>query len=220
MYCGAGCINDQIKSQVQKGLNKVYPKCNVEVYDDLEFIGHILNIDNNSLIAILGTGANVGLWRNGQIIKNVPSGGYLLGDEGSGYSLGKSLIINYIRGNFLSNELKNNVDVFLKGKTNIVQKVYQSAQPNQYIASFAPLLLTSDDPLCQKIILNELSTFIEKRILPIKGEARDLHLFGSIGFHFQKYLKPLLREINLNLGIIAKNPIEALITKRDEENIE
>ena len=209
LYGGAGCVGSDIRGIMTKVFLKLYPKADVEVYDDLEFIGHLLRLEESCIIAIMGTGSNAGLWNKNEIATRELSGGYLLGDEGSGFLLGKSLIINYIRSRF-SNEtqafLENRIG---KNGASLLRDIYQSKSPNKVISSYAKYYLTFEDQLKEKLVKAIIQDFIESRILPIGSGNRQVHFFGSIAYYFSDYLIPILTENNLKLGIIAENPLDA-----------
>jgi len=213
IFCGAGCIDISIKTAMGQALSNIFLKANIEVYDDLEFIGRILKIQRKSIIAIMGTGTNAGYWKNGSIAQRTYSGGYLLGDEGSGFKLGKDLIINYLRNNFTSENqriLKNELGI---GDSLLLKEIYRSKYPNRFIANYTKLYHLFEDPLKDQLINKEFTSFIRSRVEAFLEETDTIHLFGSISYHFRDYLIPLLEQINLKIGILAKNPIEAYLEK-------
>ena len=206
-FCGAGCVNHEINKQVEQGIKKVYNVKEVLVDTDLAFIPLALNITQPCIIAILGTGSNAGRWNGKHMDEAVFSGGYLLGDEGSAFSLGKRLLTNYIRKNF-----QQTAQSFLKDQiglegAELIQELYKSDQPNKNIASFAKFYGLIEDPIldnCRKACFKE---FIDERIKPIMKGGDLIHLFGSVAYFNLPYLKPLLEELNLKLDIVAKEPL-------------
>lgn len=214
LYCGAGCIDSVTNDAVEKGFLKIFPNSSVNIYSDLEFLGHILKIKEKSIIGILGTGSNAGLWDGNGIIGNTISGGYLLGDEGSAFALGKSLLINFLRGNFSrssQNLLKEEIDL---GQMELINKIYSAELPNKEIASYAAIVSKIEhDPLTKDIIKECFEDYISKRIRPLAEEVSTIHLFGSVAYFNQEYLKPLLEEVNLQVGIIAKGPLDLIMER-------
>lgn len=215
VYCGTGCISKVVKEQVKRGLSKIFQSANIEVYDDLEFIGNVLNVPDGQVIAILGTGANAGLWDQKMITRRTTSGGYLLGDEGSGFALGKDLIINFLRQKFRKKNQTILQQHINKSESEIIQEIYRSQEPNKEIAAYAKLWSVIDDPLKDKVITLQFRSFLNERVQPIKNRSSVLNLVGSIGYHYKEYLEPLLTELNMNLGIVVKNPISSLAEEKD-----
>ena len=210
LYCGAGCINQTINKEVQKGLARIFEWAQITICSDLEFIGHVLGIKERSIIGILGTGSNAGLWDGQNVVTSTLSGGYLLGDEGSGFSMGKKMIINYLRENF-----EPQCQQFLEkeiGESNdqLIQSVYTSDTPNQKIASYAALLNKIDDPLKDKIISDSFQEYFDNRVKPLIHDVEIIHLFGSVAYFNQSYLKPILDKLNLRLGLISREPLDII----------
>lgn len=208
IYGGAGCINDEVNQEVKCGLLSLFPNCTVKVCSDLDFIGHTLPIDKGDIIAILGTGSNAGVWDGSTISHNLPSGGYLLGDEGSGFALGKELIINYLRNNFSPDTQKKLEILIPLPKAGIIQHIYKSKHPNRTIASFVKHFDDINDELKDQIIFNELKSFIDKRIIPLKSPSKIIHIFGSIGYFNLSYLISLIEEVNLHIRIKEREPLD------------
>ena len=93
---------------------------------------------------ILGTGSNSCWCRGGEIVENVPPLGYVLGDEGSGATLGRNLVNGIFKGYI---PLR---DEFLAahGLTyeEIIRRVYREPYANRFLASFAPFRPCASGP--------------------------------------------------------------------------
>ena len=113
LYFGAGCGNQQNQELVRSTLKKVFTNAEIKVCSDLEGAAIALFGNQQGFAAILGTGAAAGYY-NGKVIEcQAPSLGYLLGDEGSGAYIGKTLIVKVLR-NELSTDLCNRFFDFCK----------------------------------------------------------------------------------------------------------
>ncbi len=77
---------------VKSGLWQLFPNALVEVNHDLFGAAVALLKNNEGIACILGTGSNSCHWDGKKIIQNVPSVGYLLGDEGSGTYIGMKIL--------------------------------------------------------------------------------------------------------------------------------
>ena len=97
--------------------------------------------------------------------------------------------------------------------SHLLKEIYSSKKPNRFIADYTRLYQLFDDPLKNRLIKEEFSLFIRHRIEPIRQGSDTIHLFGSIAYYFRDYLLPLLQQIDLKVGILAKNPIEAYLEK-------
>ena len=96
-FYGAGCTPE--KCVVMKALlEEVFRKAEAEVHSDM--VGAAIGVlgRERGVACILGTGSNSCLWDGEKIVRNVPSLGYILGDEGSGAVLGRTLVGDMLKG--------------------------------------------------------------------------------------------------------------------------
>ena len=136
-FYGAGVVSEAAGEKVREALRAVLPGCEVTAGSDLEAAAIALLGDKDGIAAILGTGSNSGLYLGGRIVRNIPAGGFILGDEGSGAWLGKMLLADYIKG-LLPQEL----EIALREESPgldypaVVSRVYGGEMPSRYLASF------------------------------------------------------------------------------------
>ena len=91
-FYGAGVVSEAAGEKVREALRAVLPGCEVTAGSDLEAAAIALLGGMDGVAAIIGTGSNSGLYLGGRIVRNIPAGGFILGDEGSGAWLGKMLL--------------------------------------------------------------------------------------------------------------------------------
>ena len=91
-FYGTG-VHDEHRSEiVGAALREAFPNAKVEVEHDLLAAARAVCGHHAGIACILGTGSNSCYYDGKQILDNVPSLGWLLGDEGSGTHLGKALL--------------------------------------------------------------------------------------------------------------------------------
>lgn len=96
-FYGAGCTETHIPV-VTAALSKVFSYTKrVFVGSDLLGAAHALCGNNPGIACILGTGANSCLYDGKEIIRHTPPLGFILGDEGSGAYIGKTLANKVLR---------------------------------------------------------------------------------------------------------------------------
>ena len=139
-FYGAGCSSTERCNIIKFGIGYLFKKANIYVAHDLMGAARALFGQKDGIVAILGTGSNSCLYNGHKIISNIPSLGYVLGDEGSGAILGKKLIQS-----LLYNELPQYLidKFFLKYKTNknnLLETIYKKPYPNRFLASFTYFL--------------------------------------------------------------------------------
>jgi len=216
MY-GAGCSTEKLKQVVRNGLSKIADPKHIQVESDLLGAAYALCGRRPGIISILGTGSNTAVFNGQTFSKSIDSGGYLLGDEGSGYMIGKELIMRYLRGGFGDFEMKILRDHIQLDNAELINKVYSAERPNHLIASYAVGLKKLNSDSQESIILPIFKDFIDKRLLPY-GKNLQLGLFfcGSVAFHYQKELTLALNSVNLQLVKVIPKPIEALVKFHNE----
>lgn len=212
-FYGAGCINDEKRVAIQQAMEEVFSGVDYYIESDLLGAARALFGNEPGIACILGTGSNSCLFNGKDIVKNVASLGYILGDEGSGANIGKMLLKNFLRGWFPA-DLN---EAFLK-KYNLtyaeaLNKVYRQPFPNIFIGQFTkfaadyknheyirPLLIQSFDDFFTHHILH----YEECKQLPIR-------FVGSIAHFFEDILAEVAAKKSLKVDKIIKNPIQALI---------
>ena len=213
-FYGAGCATDNVKDKLKNALLHYWPDSEIKVNSDLLGAAVSLFGNGDGIACILGTGSNSCLYSNGKIKDNIPSLGYVLGDEGGGCYLGKSLI-NKVYKRQLSKPL---TDFFFEETRltieELIRKVYQEPAPSRYLASFIPFIKAHIDKKEIRDIVEEgFRMFFKKNILPYKPPS-NLHVgfVGGVAFQFEDILRQMAQYFNFNVGLILKSPIEGLIS--------
>lgn len=155
-FYGAGCSSSQRNKVVYRGISKVLPLSNIQIFHDLMGASRALFHNEPGIACIMGTGSNTCFYNGTQIVKNVPALGYVLGDEGSGSHLGKELIRSYLYGE-LPEVVVNHIEQhYHLTKEIIFEKVYSLPQPNRFLASLAPVCSEFQDVPEMKQLVNSV----------------------------------------------------------------
>ena len=91
-YYGAGCATESICTQMAALLKEFIPNASIAVDSDMLGAARALCGHAEGVACVLGTGSNSCLYNGKEIEDQVPSLGYILGDEGSSAALGRRLI--------------------------------------------------------------------------------------------------------------------------------
>ncbi len=211
-FYGAGTSSKHLINRIRESFkDQAIASQQLHIESDLLAAARALCGNNQGIVCILGTGSNSALYDGVSLTKWVSSGGYLLGDEGSGYHLSKTMIINYLRG-MLSEESTSILRKhFEDNDVDLLTAIYTSVNPNAYIASFTQLLSLLSETDRHNCIAPCFDEFIQKRILPLYESGIGLYFTGSISFHFKKELEEALKTVNLQSEKVEPKPIEALI---------
>lgn len=212
-FYGSGCTRGESKKLVDTVLKKYFGRAKTEVNNDLFGAARALFGDGSGIVSILGTGSSCCLFGNGAIKYQVPSLGYLLGDEGSGFHLGK-LLVNACFKNRLPEHLKKNLIAETKlSLAGFIGEIYNEEKPNSTLASFVTFINShKHEPFIKNLVRNAFRDFFTENILCIP-QFRDFKLgfAGSVAFLFQDLLGEAAAEFDLEIANIVKNPIGELV---------
>jgi len=211
-FYGAGCTHPEKNNLVQSGLQTIFPKAKIMIDSDLLGAGRSLSGNQAGVICILGTGTNANFYDGKTFPNYLSSLGFLLGDEGSGAYFGKCLIQDFLR-----QELPENLtDKFKKkypvSRQELIQKVYRTNFPNQYLAKFVPFLKENlEFDYTQELFREGFQLFVQKTLSKVRNyQDYPVHFMGSIAFHFQEILREILKNEGITIGKIVKTPSEGL----------
>ena len=132
-YYGTGINNYYTKKIVIDSLKEFLKFADIEVFSDLLGSCYSLCDNKTGIVSILGTGSNSCFFDGKKIVNQINSLGYLIGDEGSAYSLGKRFIKMHLRGE-LSTEISQIFDKIYKDEKNYLTKIYDK-NSHQWISS-------------------------------------------------------------------------------------
>ena len=155
-YYGAGCATPEICSRIGDALLSAFGATSAQAESDLLGAARSLLGDEAGVACILGTGSNSCLYNGRQIVANVPSLGFILGDEGSGSALGRRLVNATFKGQlpaYLEKELTERHGLSLP---EILDNVYRAPSPNRFLASLVPIIREhTGDPSIHSMVLDE-----------------------------------------------------------------
>ena len=139
-FYGAGCI-DPYKKNVEEILADVFGSTTkITVESDLLGAARALCGNQAGIACILGTGSNSCLYDGKKIVSNTSPLGYILGDEGSGAFLGKTLVGNILKKIFSQKIQDRFFEKYNLTPSIIINKVYRESMPNRFLASLVPFL--------------------------------------------------------------------------------
>lgn len=220
-FYGAGCAYDSANKRMYDALSRIFSTKEIEINSDLLAAARALCKHEEGIAGILGTGSNSCLYDGEKIIDNTPSLGYILGDEGSGASLGKQLVSDCIKKQ-LSKEIR---EKFLKQYNltvpAILERVYHTPLPNRWLASLTPFLSENKENIEIKLLLKNCFTqFFKRNIMTYRHSWLPVHIIGGIGVNFATEIKETAESLGLSIGKIAESPIEGLVEYHSKKETE
>lgn len=219
-FYGAGCVSDRVCSKLKDVLSRHFSldDNSTHVYSDLLGASRSLFRNEAGITCILGTGSNSCYYDGREIIANVPSLGYILGDEGSGSALGKRLIKDAFKGGLPKIIKEKFLEKHSLTLPEILDKVYREPAPNRFLASLVPFISENIfNPYVYSLVYEEMLRFFRNnvnrynraRILPIR-------FTGSIAYQFREILEEAASAEGFEISTITKDPMEGLIKYHNE----
>ena len=211
-FYGSGCFEEKTLN-IKLALKQIFPHADVYVGLDLLGTARAVLGDSRGFAAILGTGTNSCLFDGTQIIANIDSLGYLMGDEGSGYYIGKKLLGDYIRGYMPAVVRKEFYSAYGVSKEEIMEQVYAEKLPNRYCAGFTRFITESisDKLYTGKIVKDSFIDFFECLVSKYENyKDYSFNCTGSIAFAFKDILSETAARYGMKTGVIIQTPIEGL----------
>lgn len=212
-FYGAGCDSEENNKVVERALTDNFEDTTINVFHDLLAAARACFFNESGIACILGTGSNSCLYDGKEIIEDIPSLAFILGDEGSAGYFGKNLINKYFRSEIpedLKEDLEQNYNMSLD---HILSGVYEGSQQSRFIASYGAFLGEhAEHPFIKEMLYEGFESFIS-RILLNYTDATDyeVRFIGSVAFAHQELIKEILHKYDLKPGMFIKNPMERLI---------
>lgn len=215
-FYGAGCTPEK-SPFVEKAIESVFKKAKVFVASDILGATRGLLGHEKGVACILGTGSNSCLYDGEQIIKNVPSLGFILGDEGSAATLGKRLVSDLLK-NQLGDDLKERfLSQHAINQADVIEHVYRQPFPNRWLANLARFCAENiDDPRIHDLVYDHFAQFVKRNIsqyytTEAQKQSMPVGFVGSIAFYYRPVLEQVMNDYGFRVGQILQDPIPGLV---------
>jgi len=209
----AGVDDNDSHDKLHKVLTGLFDKAEVEIYSDMLAAARATAGDEEGIVSILGTGSNSCYYDGNEIKKTIGYFGYILMDDASGNWFGKQLLRDYIFDKMPKQIKQQFKQQFKLTPEEIISNVYQSSQPNTYLASFSPFMSEHyKSRYIKDLLFRGFENFVTQELSAYENyKELPLHFNGSIAYYFQKELKEVIDKHGLMLGKVIKDPIEELV---------
>ena len=221
-FYGSGSGSPSRKSILENAIRENFPDSEIQIESDLLGAAIACFGDKSGVACILGTGSNSCVYDGNQIVKNIPSLGFVFGDEGSGGYFGKRILNGYYYKTMpedLRNALDETSDMTLEG---ILHKIYEEPQANRFVASFSKMLSDhKKHPYIINMVRKGFEAFAEKQLGYFEeSKEKEIGFVGSIASVYKEILEEVLEEKGMNLSIVVRKPLENLVDyhQKKEQN--
>ncbi|HCN11682.1 MAG TPA: ATPase [Chryseobacterium sp.] len=212
-FYGSGCGVPENVALVENEFQKVFKNAEVTVKEDLTAAAYAAYNGKPAIVCILGTGSNSCYFDGEKIKRELPSLGFLIGDEGSGSAIGKNLLRRFFMKKLPSDLQNDFIEKYNLTIEDAIKNMYHNPRANAYLADFNKFVVErKSHPYFQNMVFDEMKNFLDYQVLPYE-EAKDaeINFIGSIAFYYEDILRAAAAELNLNVGCIVQKPIESLV---------
>ncbi len=212
-FYGIGCSTEKARAEVFTAISQNFPAVDCEVRSELYAACHSLLGKSDGIACILGTTSNSCFYESGNIKLNVPSLGYILGNEGSGAYLGRHLVSDLLK-NQLTESLKETFfNEYQTNQKEIIENVYQKPYADVYLASLSEFLKRHiDEPECYNIVYDCFCKFFDRNIVMYDFPKHlPVNFVGSIAYHYKDILENVACEYGYWIDKIEENSISGLM---------
>lgn len=203
----AGSMVGNYRETIRTFLKKRYPFCKVNVVSDVKSIIGSVRENKKCIAAIMGTGSVVFGW-DGTDLKRIGGWGYLFGDEGSGYDIGREVLIaafSYGDGLMPSSEVARLAEEKLGGSaSDCTAKIYSEGR--SYIASFSQCAfeaLEKGDKLAEEIISRSADRFAKliNHMYRIGEYGNRVIISGGLAMHNETMIRMLKDKLDKDIAL-------------------
>lgn len=207
----AGVVTDSIRDKLTTYLRSCADIDDVDIEDDLTGAARAVCGHSPGIAAILGTGSNACFYDGTAVSREVYSGGYILGDEGSAATLGKLFLSDYLKGMVPENVAEDFRRSFDSTYTAIIDGVYHSASPSAFLGSLAPFIVSYlDVPYISGIIKGNFKAYIDRILTRYDVSKYPVGIVGSFGWACRDILVPMLEQSGITVSKVIKDPVDEL----------
>jgi len=211
LFFGAGCKGIAQIEKMRQALAYTFDDAIITVNSDLMAACLACYGKTSGLIGILGTGSILGYY-NGRDLEEISfASGYLFGDECSGYHLSQQFLADYFKDNLPETLTLAFAERQKKNKAELLSFIYKSDNLKTTVASFTPFLKENiRSEYVINLVTKSFDAFLEQR-KSLLTKSTDISLVGTVAWNFKDLFSESINKHNLQLRIIHKEPMEALM---------
>ena len=205
-YYGAGVVDLQGADMVRNLFSSYFASSSIHISSDLEGAARAACGREAGTIAILGTGSHAAVFDGYHILRQANSLGYILGDEGGGYDIGRALVQSYFY-NQMPELIRIEMKKLITGsRAEFLKELYSAPAPNQYLGEFARVAVGfHDHPWIRDIISQRFSLFVKRHLVSL-SPIGPVHILGSIGCIFAGLIEKELHHHGMKAGLYIQDP--------------
>ena len=218
-FYGAGCATKATCELMSYILTVFFPNATVSVDSDMLGAARALCGKSEGVACVLGTGSNSCIYNGSTITDQVPSLGYILGDEGSGAVLGRCFINSCFKRQMPDKLFKEFLDRYSIDRESIIMNVYRKPLANRYLAGFVPFILEKRAVSeVHKMIIQCFTEFFTRNVINYHKPWLPVHFVGSLANSLADELRETADSLGMTIGMILASPINRLIDYHNQKS--
>lgn len=212
-FYGAGCSSADKIVIIEDALIPLFPNARIEVENDLLGAARALCGPHEGIACILGTGSNSCFFDGKNIVENIPSLGFMLGDEGSAAYIGKQVLKEVLTKNAPAEICELFLQKYGYNRVEILTHIYQKPFPNRFLASFSRFASENISlDFIRELVKKCFDDFFRTQLLRY-SRCREVPVnwTGSVASVFADILREVAVENKIMVQNIVQSPIDGLI---------
>lgn len=213
-FFGAGASSKERQEKIEKVFSNFFKNAKVKASHDMLASAISTFGNEKGIIGIIGSGSNAAYYNGRKVVENNYGLGYILADEASTNWQARQILKDFLTESmpqgFREKLLhKHNID-----RKVILDKTYNSPNPNIFLTSFADFILENkDDPYMEGIIKKGLEKYVKTYLVPLSETYPDstLNFTGSVANNYADLLREIANENHLAVGTIIREPVQNLV---------
>ena len=194
-------------------LRSLFPGALIEYASDTLAAARAVCGHKPGIAAILGTGSNSCLYDGYRIVRNVRSGGFILGDEGGGARLGKLFVSDFLKGLVPEPVAGEFAADFKVDYMTVVQNVYKGGSPAGYLGAFAPWIMAryTSCEYVRELVDSNFRDFVTRVLLQYDAKTYPVGVVGGFGYANREALERVAGPYGIRFGKFLASPMEGLV---------
>ena len=210
-FYGAGCSNTDKKKIVEASLVAQF-KTPVTVESDLLGAARGLLINEPGIACILGSGSNSCYYDGKQIVKNVRSLGFVLGDEGSASYIGKRFVSDCLK-DIAPEQLRNSFYEYInKTPDEIMTSIYDNTLPGNMLSVYSRFLMDKlEMDYVYNIVYSSINDFFTRNVAQYNYRDLNVCFVGSNACAYSGVLNEVAKKFGINIRKILPSSVPGLV---------